>query len=108
MINQKIIMIINFTLITLIIYDLFKKTNRVTEPLEGCNKNKNDLVYKQEAKIDRLFGELNNIKNGITIIKGGVKSNENLIKSNTIELKRSSNKVNKGAKREMKKLDKLG
>jgi hypothetical protein len=108
MINQKIIMIINFTLITLIIYDLFKKTNRVTEPLASCNKNKNDLVYKQEAKIDRLFGELNNIKNGITIIKGGVKNNENLIKSNTIELKRSSNKVNKGANREMKKLDKLG
>ena len=87
MINQKIIMIINFTLITLIIYDLFKKTNIITEPLATCDKNKNDLVYKQEGKIDRLFGELNNIKNGITIIKGGVKSIEGLIKSNSIELK---------------------
>ncbi len=107
MINERLIFLLNFSLLTLLIYNLFEKANKLTEPLATCDKNKNDLVYKQEAKIDRLFGELNNIKNGITIIKSGVKRNENLINTNTVGLKASTNKMNKKGGAEMKKLDKL-
>ena len=105
--NERLIILLNFSLLTLLIYNLFDKTNKLTEPLATCDKNKNDLVYKQEAKINRLFGELNNIKSGITILKTGVKRNEDLVKSNTIKLKANSNKINNKAGSEMKKLDKL-
>ncbi len=105
--NERLIILLNFSLLTLLIYNLFDKTNKLTEPLATCDKNKNDLVYKQEAKINRLFGELNNIKSGITILKTGVKRNEDLVKSNTIKLKSNSNKINNKAGSEMKKLDKL-
>lgn len=105
--NERLIILLNFSLLTLLMYNLFDKTNKLTEPLASCDKNKNDLVYKQEAKIDKLFGQLNNIKSGITILKTGVKRNEDLITSNTVKLKASSNKLNKKAGSEMKKLDKL-
>jgi hypothetical protein len=107
MINERFIILLNFSLLTLILYNLFEKTNKLTEPLAACDKNKNDLVYKQEAKIDKLFGDLNNIKNGITILKTGVKKNKSGIDSNTIRLKQTSNKVKNKSNREMKKLDKL-
>ena len=107
MINERLIILLNFSLLTLLIYNLFDKTNKLTEPLASCPKNKNDLVYKQEAKINKMFGELNNIKTGLTLIKSGVKKNKDNINSNNVKLKRSSQKIKKKSAREMKKLDKL-
>ena len=55
MINERLVILLNFSLLTLLLYNLFEKTNKLTEPLESCSKNKNDLVYKQEAKIDEFY-----------------------------------------------------
>ena len=107
MINERLVILLNFSLLTLFLYNLFEKTNKLTEPLESCSKNKNDLVYKQEAKIDRMFGNLNNIKTGITLIKSGIRKNKDDINSNRVKLKRSSQKIKNKSASEMKKLDKL-
>ena len=43
--DERLIILLNFSLLTLLIYNLFDKTNKLTEPLASCDKNKNDLVY---------------------------------------------------------------
>lgn len=54
------IQLINFLLITLIIYNLFN--NNILEHFSGCSKSKSNAVYRQQAVTDRLFGKINKLE----------------------------------------------
>tara|TARA_B100000035_G_scaffold297724_1_gene290764 strand:- start:465 stop:851 length:387 start_codon:yes stop_codon:yes gene_type:complete len=54
------IQIINFLLITLIIYNLFN--NNILEHFSGCSKSNSNAVYRQQATTDRLYGKLNKLE----------------------------------------------
>ena len=61
------IQLINFVLITLIIYNLFN--NNILEHFSGCSKSKSNAVYRQQAVTDRLFGKINKLKAKYQVLK---------------------------------------
>tara|TARA_X000000368_G_scaffold358016_1_gene300682 strand:- start:3320 stop:3709 length:390 start_codon:yes stop_codon:yes gene_type:complete len=54
------IQLINFLLITLILYNLFN--NNILEHFSGCSKSDSNAVYRQQAATDRLYGKLNKLE----------------------------------------------
>ena len=54
------ILIVNFLLITLILYNIFN--NNIFEHFRGCSKNQSNAVYRQQSLTDRLYGKVNKLE----------------------------------------------
>ena len=59
---RRFVILLNFLLIALILFSFLNKTDSIIENLEGCSSNKKNMVYKQKAKTEQLFSELNTLK----------------------------------------------
>ena len=99
------IQLINFVLITLIIYNLFN--NNILEHFSGCSKSKSNAVYRQQAVTDRLFGKINKLEAKYQALKiqsninnMGVKANKQNTESGIGELEGDL----KGAESRLKKV----
>tara|TARA_X000000950_G_C13847214_1_gene632918 strand:- start:682 stop:1017 length:336 start_codon:yes stop_codon:yes gene_type:complete len=85
------IIITNVLLITLILYNLFSYGNTVLiENLENntsCPKDQKNKVYQHEAKIERLFSEINSLNYDSNKHKKDIEKNKSNIKKNESRIK---------------------
>jgi len=99
---------LNTLLITLIICHILGKTNSIIENLEGCPTDKKNIIYRNQANINRLFSELNTTKALCAQdLRPKVKHNTNLAKFNTMLIRMSTGNIKKKAEEKEKELDEL-
>tara|TARA_Y100000816_G_C26091702_1_gene577022 strand:- start:606 stop:941 length:336 start_codon:yes stop_codon:yes gene_type:complete len=88
---KYIIIIINVLFITLILYNFFSYGNKVLiENLENntsCPKDQKNKVYQHEAKIERLFSEINGLNYDADKHKKDIQKNKSNIKKNESRIK---------------------
>ena len=73
---RRFVILLNFLLITLIIFNFLNKTDTLIENLEGCPDNKKNMVYKQKAKTEQLLNELNELRTEIMALKTSTNTNK--------------------------------
>ena len=102
------VILLNILLISLILYYFLGKTNSIIENLEGCPIDKKNIIYRNQANINRLFSELNTTKALCsTDLKPLVSQNFRLAVYNTALIKKASAAVQSKAAEKEKELDKL-
>ena len=67
-IMRIVILFVNFVLITLILYSF--ANSKVVEGLSGCSGGNQSAIYRQQALTNRLFNEINILKNTNNKYKG--------------------------------------
>lgn len=102
-----IIIIVNIMIISLIIHNLFVKSDIIIESLENCPKDKKNIIFKQEAKIDNLFSQLNTLKYDITTLKKQITDNKNKSKENADDIETTGKNIENKAKAKEAELNKL-
>ena len=101
------IIILNILLVTLLLYNIITKSNKIIEHLQNCPKDKKESVYKQESKIERLFSEINILNSKASEYENKIKENEKNIIMNKGKMKSSIKDLNDKKDAKMKELDKL-
>jgi len=104
-IMKTFIIFLNFLLITLILYNIF--SSNIIEGLSGCSPNQKSAVYKQQALIDRLFSETNELKAEYKQLKGVAATNTIKIGANSGNMRKTTAKVDEGRKEKERELDSI-
>ena len=104
---KYIIIIINILIISLILYQIFIKSENIIESLENCPKNKKNVVFKQEAKLDNLYSQFNTLKNDLLVLEKQIKQNKIKTKENSEDIKATGKQIETTAKAKEKQLDDL-
>ena len=102
---KTFVILLNFLLISLILFSLFSRTDSIIENLEGCPPDKKNMVYKQQALLERLFSELNTIKAETKALSPDIASNTTKISANSQNAKSVSSDINDEKDQKMKELD---
>ena len=102
---KTFVILLNFLLISLILFSLFSRTDSIIENLEGCPPDKKNMVYKQQALLERLFSELNTIKAETKALSPDIASNTTKISANSQNAKSVRSDINDEKAQKMKELD---
>ena len=102
---KTFIIFFNFLLITLILYNIF--SSNIIEGLTGCSPNQKSAVYKQQALIDRLFSELNELKAEYKQLQVTTATNTMKIGANSGNMRTTTAKVEEGRKEKERELDSI-
>jgi len=91
-----------FILITLFIHNIFKKLNLI----EGlsCEKNRDELVNRNSAKINALDKVITNLDNNLKVLKKDVDENKTRSTANNEKINSTSKKSDKAAQAKMKSM----
>ena len=104
---RTFIILLNFLLITLIIFSFLNKTNTLIENLEGCPTDKKNMVYKQKAKTEQLLSEIDSLTNEVNSLKGTVAMNTALTQANKKNSQSAVSGIKDEKDRKMRELDSL-
>jgi len=104
---RRFVILLNFLLITLIIFNFLNKTDTLIENLEGCPDNKKNMVYKQKAKTEQLLNELNELRTEIMALKTSTNTNKILTEVKKKKTKSAVAGINDEKERKMKELDSI-
>lgn len=104
---KKMLIILNVILVSLMLYNFYFKIKVFVEPLKGCKKDKSDLVYKQEAKINKLENTHIELRRKLDTLKALSNSNLNKINKNEKSIKGSVQDINNEKNKKMKELENL-
>jgi peptidoglycan hydrolase CwlO-like protein len=104
---KYIIVIINILTLSLIVYNLFVKSNNIIESLETCPKDKKDIIFKQEAKINNLFSQMNVFKNDLTTLKKNINNNNKKTRENASDIESTGKAIESRVKAKEKTLNDL-
>ena len=78
---ETFIILLNVLLVILIVNYFFSKTNTIYEAM-ACSTGKQNKVSKQQAKTEKLYGEVNRMKSMYALLGAQSKMNTSMIKEN--------------------------
>ena len=104
---KNFIILLNCCLLTLIMYNLFIKTDKIIENLEGCPSDKKNVIYRQQALLDRLFSELQTVKAEVDNMDTDVKTNKRRISANSQNAKAASSDIDDEKNKKMDELNSI-
>ena len=107
-IMNNFIVLLNILLLALILYYLIGKSNSIIENLAGCPSNKRNLIYANEANLNRLFSEINTLKVKVDELSPKVTKNSKSTKRNKTAIKGAVNNATKAMDDKEKEGDKIG
>jgi hypothetical protein len=100
-----VILFVNFVLITLILYSF--ANSKVVEGLSGCSGGNQSAIYRQQALTNRLFNEINILKEEYKELDGTRKKNTGYIALNLLKNRSAVSDINDQKKAKEKELDDL-
>ena len=105
---RSFIILLNVLLISLILYSFLGKTNTIIENLQGCPTDRRNIIYRNQANINRLFSRLNTALTSCgKDLKPRIRRNTQLVAMNTMLIKRGVNRVAAKAQETSDDLDKI-